>query len=242
MSEVNGNNPTTGEAHPDVTAEQTEKDAKRAAAKLVSAAKALDTRFCKKIVSIESGLAELGGLIDDVISTESWRHVVDSDGKPFETWQGYVTTRVRENTTDPTTGESLLSKAMSKAYVVLLRERGVSVRAAAAAASVSVGTASQADKETRAARPGGDTGTVAATKGATASKAVSQSMNASKRVRDLVSDMSDAELDKLNIDLSETVNVVRGMINLRKQIAAKRDELGTAPKPGPKPQTVSAAA
>lgn len=224
MSEVQGTDTRNGNAHPDVTAEQQAKDAKRAAAKAVSEAKALDTRFCKKIVSIESGLAELGGLIDDVIATSTWEHVTDSEGNPFTSWQSYVITRVRENTTDPTTGESLLSKAMSKAYVVLLRERGVSVRAAAEAASVSVGTASQADKETRAARPGGDTATVASTKSATATKAVTQSMNASKRVRDLVSDMSDAELDKLNIDLSETINVVRGMINLRKQIAAKRHE------------------
>lgn len=240
MSEVQGVNPVTGESHPDVSAEQEAKAAKRDAAKVVSAAKALDTRFCKTIVSVESGLAQLGALIDDVITTNSWQHVVDKDGKAFTSWQEYVTTRVHENTTDPTTGESLLSKAMSKAYVTLLRERGVSVRAAAKAASVSVGTASQADKDTRAARPGGDTAGVASTKSGTASKAVTQSLNASKRVRDLVADMSDAELEKLSIDLTETANVVRGMVNLRKQIAAKQAELATAPKPGPKPVPAAA--
>lgn len=242
MSEVNGNNPATGESHPDVTAEQQAKEAKRAAAKVVSEAKALDSKFCKKIVSIESGLADLGGLIDDVIATSTWEHVTDKDGKPFTSWQSYVTTRVQENTTDPTTGESLLSKAMSKAYVVLLRDRGVSVRAAAKAASVSVGTAAQAGKDTREARPGGDSATVASTASATAAKVVTQVMNANKRVLDTLADMSDAELQKLRIDLHETHNKVVGMINLRGQIAAKRAETPSVPKPGSEPQKVTAAA
>lgn len=222
MSEVQGTDTRNGNAHPDVTAEQKAKAAKREAAKVVSAAKALDTKFCKKIESIESGLVELGGLIDDVIATSAWEHVTDSDGKAFDSWQGYVTTRVRENTTDPTTGESLLSKAMSKAYVVLLRERGVSVRAAAKAASVSVGTASQADKETRAPRPGGDTADTATSKTAQASKVVTQAMNANKRVIDLMDHMSEADLRKLEIDYEQTRNRVLGLITLRRQIAAKR--------------------
>lgn len=229
MSESHGTNATTGTANTDGTEEQA-KAAKREAAQLIADAKKLDNRLATTLKSAEGAMNKVAEAIAAAKEGNVWQHVTDSEGKPFKSWQAYLTDRL--------SAQPLMHKVVRNAVIKELLDAGVSIRAAAAATGVSVGTAAGVAKEGREARPGGDTAGVASTPAATAAKAVAQMQNAAKRVKDTAADMSDADLAKLNIELTETANIVRGLINLRKQAVNAK----AAPSPAPSPADVAAKA
>jgi hypothetical protein len=106
MSEVNGNNPTTGEAHPDVTDEQAAKRAKRTAAEQLRAGKRFDATLIK---ALDNAAKSLDGLAVAIVNCQApvqveidgemvdgpapWQLVTDEDGKPFGSWQLYLSDR-----------------------------------------------------------------------------------------------------------------------------------------------------
>lgn len=226
MSESHGNNPVTGEARPseDTQAKTVEKSAKRQAAADQSEAKRLDTRLLNTLKSAEQSMTKLSEAIAACKEGDVWKLTVDAEGKPFKSWAAYLSDRL---STQP-----LMHKVVRNAVIKELLDAGMSIRATAKAVGASVGTVAgaKAEAEGRAARPGGDTAGLTPTAQQIATKAVTQAMNALKRVKDHVADMSDAELAKLNIELTETTNIVRGIVNLRKQAVA-RQVAETAGKP-----------
>lgn len=228
MSESHGTNATTGTANTDGTEEQA-KAAKREAAQLIADAKKLDNRLATTLKSAEGAMNKVAEAIAAAKEGNVWQHVTDSEGKPFKSWQAYLTDRL--------SAQPLMHKVVRNAVIKELLDAGVSIRAAAAATGVSVGTAAGVAKEGREARPGGDTAGVAPTAAQTAAKAVSQAFNASKRIKDTAQDMSDADLKKLDLELTETVNIVRGLLKLRAQATAK----ATAQSPAPSPSDVAKA-
>ena len=221
MSESHGTNATTGTTNTDGTEEQA-KAAAAEAKRLQSEAKKLDQRLATTLKSAEGAMSKVAEAIAAAKEGEVWQHVTDAEGNPFKSWQAYLTDRL--------SAQPLMHKVVRNAVIKELLEAGVSIRAAAAATGVSVGTAAGVAKEGREARPGGDTAGVAPTASQTASKAVTQAQNACKRVKDTAQDMSDGDLKKLDLELTETVNIIRGLLNLRKQ-AERKAVAETAGKP-----------
>lgn len=222
MATSNGTNATTGQTNTDGTEE-----AKKAAALAAKTAQAnaakLDKRLSTTLASAEKSLNNLAEAIAAAKDGDVWKHVTDAEGKPFKSWQKYLTDRL--------SAQPLMHKVVRNAVIKELVDAGVSIRAAAEATGVSVGTAAGVAKEGREARPGGDTAGVAPTASQTASKAVTQAINAAKRVKDTAQDMSDTDLKKLDLELTETVNILRGLLNLR-QAAVNQKISGSVSDPG----------
>jgi hypothetical protein len=251
MSEVNGNNPTTGEAHPDVTDEQAAKRAKRTAAEQLRAGKRFDATLIKALDNTAKGLDGLAVAIvncqapvqveidgEMVDGPAPWQLVTDEGGKPFGSWQLYLSDRM--------SGHTFLHRIMRDEVITLLLESGLSIREAARAANASVGTV--AGVKARAARPGGESAGTESTPASAADKLVTQVTNALTKLIDKVGELSDDDLEKLRSLTVTTGKKLAAMQKLRVQIAeaAQKPESETpapAPAPAPKPgQRVKSAA
>lgn len=188
--------------------------------------KALDAKLVGSFKSAQLTLEKVSALILECQESEVWKDekVTNADGKPFRSWGAYLADRL---STYP-----LVNKALSKPMVAALLEAGVSVRAAAKAADVSKSTASNVNQERKGKRPARpndgtakpakgkqDTDGVGSTPAQEATKAVTQAVNALKRVNDSVADMSVTELDLLAEKLAETAGIVSGMRALQEQNA-----------------------
>lgn len=206
MSTTTGNNPTTGTT----TSEAETIDRKK-----------LDTKLVGSFKSSQLTLERVSVLIVECQENQVWKDpkVTDADDKPFKSWGAYLADRLSQY--------PLVNKALSKPMVAELLTAGVSVRAAAKAANVSKSTASNVNQEIKGKRPastgakGGkgkqDTDGVGSTPAQEATKAVTQAVNALKKVNDAVADMSAAELQLLSEKLAETGGIIAGMVALHAQ-------------------------
>ena len=237
MSEVQGSNPITGEAHPSATAEQDDKQAKREAAEALRIGKRHDASLVK---ALESVAKSIDGLAVAIANCQTpireggpapWQLVTDEEGRPFPTWQKYLEARLAPHT--------FLHKVLRDEVIVLLLESGMSIRQAAAATNSSVGTAAGAKK--RAAQPGGESAGVEATPASANAKLVTQVINVSVKVVDKVDSFSDTELEQLRLAATAIARKVTGMQKLRADIAAAESAKAQAPKPGPKVPAQNAA-
>ena len=245
MSEANGNNPVTGSAHAEaaVQAEQDEKQAKRTAAEQLRAGKRFDGTLVK---AIENTAKSVDGLAVAIVNCQlpvqvevngelvdgpaPWQLVVDDEGKPFASWADYLAARMAVHT--------FLHKLVRDEVITILLDHGMSIRQAAKATNSSVGTVAGVKNGTRAAQPSGESAGTESTPVSAASKLVKQVLNATDKLRDKVADMTDADLEKLRLDLVDTAKKVAAMQKLRVQIAEAEklraeQEKQNAPAPAP---------
>lgn len=214
MSESQGTNATTGTTNTEATdTEAAAKAAKRAEADAQKLASKLDKQLDTRLVAVDKSLDKLAEVLTEAKENDVWKHLTDGEGNPFKSWATYIAAKLA---TAPR-----LHAIGRREMVAELVKAGMSVRAIAQAAQVSVGTA-QGDVQAvkgRTAQPGGDSAGTAPTAAQTAAKAVTQAQNACKRVKDTAADMSDSELEKLRIELKETHNIVAGLLKLRGEVA-----------------------
>lgn len=227
MATSEGNNPVTGSAHAseDQAKENAAKAAKAAAKAEQSEAGKLDKRLQSTLKAAEGSLSKLSEAIAAAKDGNVHKHVVDAEGNPFKTWQAYLTNRL--------SSQPLMHKVVRNAVIKELYENGVSLRAAAKATGVSVGTAHGAVNDTdgkRQAKPGGDTAGVASTPAQNAAKAVTQLQNACAKAKDRVSDMSEDELRAVIQAGREAANVAAGVLKLRGMAAEQRAKDAANPK------------
>lgn len=236
MSTTQGTNGRTGTTAS--KAEQAKADAK--AAKLAernaqTAAKAGDKRMHSKMVSVGTGLSDLGVIFEQGITEEWWKHLTDAEGKPFRGWLPWISARIASVEAELAAQGGLLSVAVKKPLIAKMREHGASVRQAAEAAKVSTGTASEADKGAdhtaakqgadnakrgRSARPNG-TGTAEEQSAANA-KAVASLVTIAKRIQELAGGLTDEQLATVLEAVNPCRTEVMGVAKMRVEAAEKR--------------------
>jgi hypothetical protein len=232
MSETQGNNPVTGQAQPSEAdkAKTADKDAAVKAAALAAIGKKADQRLDKVATAAETSIGVVLSAIlecqeqtlEDGSKVEPWTTVLQANGKAYPSFQAYLAEKL--------SNRPHLKAAIGgrKLAAILIEHAKMSVKAAAKAADVSQGTASNAkgdvDKAKRGAQPGreSDTNGVAQSETLAAQRLAKQGLNLCARILEVgsVGYFSESDEQALEIKLREAHDKVGGWIKRRKELEA----------------------